>query len=142
MYILVDHDNLPNRLKRTGLRGMADRFAELAMTRGAEPGDLRLDVKFYGGWFEYDKLTRMAQDLSSQIRRDFPYPKSLDVVPVPCRSPSLRGPGQRSGVTTCGDAVRQTRPQEFVRFRSKFAAEDAIQKLRFPPGKFRLGERV
>ena len=74
MYILIDHDNLPNRLKRTGLRGMADRFAELAMTGSAEPGDLRLDVKFYGGWFEYDKLTRMAQDLSFQIRRDFPYP--------------------------------------------------------------------
>jgi hypothetical protein len=64
MYILVDHDNLPDRVKRTGLRGMADRFAELAMTRSAEPGDLRLDVKFYGGWFEYDKLTRMARDHS------------------------------------------------------------------------------
>jgi hypothetical protein len=58
MYILVDHDNVPDRVKRTGWRGMADRFAELAMAQSAETGYLRLDVKFYGGWFEYDKLTR------------------------------------------------------------------------------------
>src|SRR5207253_1309402 len=51
-----------------------------------------------------------------------PLDKSLDVVPVPRRSPALRGPGQRSGVTTCGDAVCQTRPQAFVCFRSEFAA--------------------
>jgi hypothetical protein len=73
MYILVDHDNIPDRVKRKGLRGMVDRFAELAMTQSADPGDMRLDVKFYGGWFEYDRLTKMAQELSSEIRRQFPY---------------------------------------------------------------------
>ena len=52
---------------------MADRFVELAMSQ-AGPADTRLDVKLYGGWFDRANLTKVAQDLSAEIQRDFPYP--------------------------------------------------------------------
>jgi hypothetical protein len=73
MHILVDIDNIPENMRRRGLRGMADRFVELAMSR-ADPADTRLDVKLYGGWFDRMSLTKIAQDLSAEIQRDFPYP--------------------------------------------------------------------
>jgi hypothetical protein len=72
MYVLVDIDNIPEKLKKQGLRGMIDRFADLALPHAAGSGDARLDVKLYGGWFERSTLTKDAQALSVEIQERFP----------------------------------------------------------------------
>ena len=73
MHILVDLDNIPENVRRKGLRAMADRFAELAMPHAINAGETRLEVKFYGGWFDRMNLTKVAQNLSAEIQRDFPF---------------------------------------------------------------------
>jgi hypothetical protein len=52
MHVLVDIDNIPKKLNSQGLRGMIDRFADLALPHAVDSSD--------------------AQALSAEIQQDFP----------------------------------------------------------------------
>jgi hypothetical protein len=71
MRVLVDYDNIPVTIRRQGLLHLADRIFEAV--RPLFLDDFRLDLRLYGGWYEDDKLTRRAQELSVELS-DFPYP--------------------------------------------------------------------
>lgn len=74
VYILVDYDNIPPLLSRSGPRFLADRLQDRLLL--ADPslavGDLRLDFRFYGGWRGSATQSRRAVDLIAQLARDFP----------------------------------------------------------------------
>jgi hypothetical protein len=71
MRVLVDYDNVHVQVRRQGLLYVADRIFEAVRTFLSD--DTRLEMRLYGGWYEADKLTRRAQDLTVELER-FPYP--------------------------------------------------------------------
>ena len=71
MRALVDYDNVPDHILRQGPIYLADRLFELL--RPLLGDDTHLELKFYGGWYEADRLTQKAQDLVAKLAQ-FPYP--------------------------------------------------------------------
>ncbi len=71
MRALVDYDNIPEHILRQGLLYLADRLFELVRPHVLD--DTHFELKFYGGWYEQDKLTRRAQDMVLELTQ-FPYP--------------------------------------------------------------------
>ena len=69
--VLVDYANLQQRHKDAG---MLDLVTKVLAGISWDPGTLRgtCEVRFYGGWYEEDQLTRQAQDVVVEIQRDFP----------------------------------------------------------------------
>jgi hypothetical protein len=77
--ILIDYDNLPERVISQGLAFVV----EQAVQRAARPGSTgfhRAHARLYGGWYGGPSLTANAQLLVAEIFRDFPrvVPLSLD----------------------------------------------------------------
>ncbi len=71
MDILVDFDNIDNAMRSKGLQMVCTRMVHaIANKKATMPAMLRF--RLYGGWFENESLTRRAQNLSSEIQRDFP----------------------------------------------------------------------
>ena len=79
MRILVDYDNVPSIVRGQGPLYLADRLFECLRS---ELGDeSRVDIRLYGGWYEQDKLTRIAQDLVAKLS-DFPHPMWIQNSPA------------------------------------------------------------
>ncbi len=75
MKVLVDYDNVPERIRRQGSIYLAD----LVLSRLAPvlPEQCRsLELRLYAGWDENSRLTSRAQTLSADLRARFP--KILD----------------------------------------------------------------
>ncbi len=71
MDILVDFDNVEIAIRRAGLLPLCARLAELlAEQRLRIPARCR--IRLYGGWYDRDKLTSAAQELSTEIQDEFP----------------------------------------------------------------------
>ena len=67
----IDYDNLRQDHKSAGMLDVVTKAFVLvpwdhSITRG------RCEVRVYGGWYEGDQMTRLAQDLSAELQRDFP----------------------------------------------------------------------
>lgn len=71
MRALIDYDNIPDHIRRHGPLNVADKIFEVL--RPHLQNESRIDLRLYGGWFEEDKLTRNAQELSVQLAAHFPY---------------------------------------------------------------------
>lgn len=79
--IFIDYDNLPLQQKTAGIldivtRSMIQVPFEAAVTRS------RCEVRVYGGWYEGASITKLAQDLSIEIQRDFPAIIRLPITPM------------------------------------------------------------
>jgi hypothetical protein len=71
MHVLVDFDNLPTAYKRRDVRWLVDRiFESLAPVLLAPKRSAR--IRFYGGWYEENRPTRLAEALIREIATDFP----------------------------------------------------------------------
>lgn len=71
MVCLIDYDNLLSPHQRLGLRLLVERIAERVSQTGTAVGP-RAHVRLYGGWYEGNSLSRKAQSLAAELRRDFP----------------------------------------------------------------------
>lgn len=66
MLVLVDYDNVPEADRRTGVDHVVRKLLALVpnpLLAGARPR-----VRLYGGWYEGDRLTKLGQRLSGEIR--------------------------------------------------------------------------
>ncbi len=78
MFVLVDYDNLDPMMRRRGVREAITRVLDL-LGDGHLSGERRVQCRVYGGWFERTMLSRTAQRIASDIRRQFPLRKALAV---------------------------------------------------------------
>lgn len=68
--LLVDYDNLDYKIKSQSLVYLADK-----LLHKFSPFEIRqknVTIRLYGGWYESEKITRKAQNLSVEIAKDFP----------------------------------------------------------------------
>ena len=82
-FILVDYDNAFEKTDR--LRHLLKIDVTHALNRLAKKTDFfnvvkdleSIMIRLYGGWFEENKTTKLAQDLNVEIRQDFPFQFTL-----------------------------------------------------------------
>lgn len=69
--VLVDYDNLARLDRQRGPRYAIDRMLNV-LGRRRVSGNARAFFRLYGGWLDGTNLSRDAQSLIPQLRRDFP----------------------------------------------------------------------
>ncbi|MDP1989527.1 MAG: hypothetical protein Q8K00_00785 [Syntrophales bacterium] len=69
--VFIDYDNLLPTQKTAGILDVLTR-ALMQISMDAATTRAMCDVRVYGGWYEGTKITRLAEDLTVQIQRDFP----------------------------------------------------------------------
>jgi uncharacterized LabA/DUF88 family protein len=84
--VFIDYDNLLPKQKNSGIRDIVTKVLvqvpwDQSLARG------RCEIRVYGGWYEGNEITRMAQDLTVELQRDFP-----------CIIRILRGDGTNLGL--------------------------------------------
>jgi uncharacterized LabA/DUF88 family protein len=77
--VFIDYDNLLPTHKTDGILGVVTK-ALFQTPIGTSTSRIRCDVRVYGGWYEGTQITRMAQEVTVEIQRDFP---KLIRLPVP-----------------------------------------------------------
>jgi hypothetical protein len=80
MKVLVDYDNLPHEASHQGLVYLADRILA-RVSQAAEPSQA-MNFRLYGGWDRNNKMTKLGQDLSVQMRSKFPRSLKIGQKPV------------------------------------------------------------
>jgi hypothetical protein len=71
MIILVDYDNIDDNLLRHGITHVINRivskidFIDVDSSR-------RITIRLYGGWYEHNRITLKAQNLSADVAANFP----------------------------------------------------------------------
>jgi uncharacterized LabA/DUF88 family protein len=69
--VFIDYDNLLPRQKNAGIRDVVTKvLVQLPWDQSLTWGSC--EIRVYGGWYEGDQITRMAQDLTVELQRDFP----------------------------------------------------------------------
>lgn len=68
--VLVDYDNVDFPIRKSGLLLLARRI--LTHVEGITPTKRDVNIRLYGGWYEQNRLTRLAQRLSAEITNSFP----------------------------------------------------------------------
>jgi uncharacterized LabA/DUF88 family protein len=69
--VFVDYDNLLSIQKSAGMLDVVTKvLIQLPWDRSITRGNC--EIRVYGGWYEGNQITRMAQDLSVELQRDFP----------------------------------------------------------------------
>jgi hypothetical protein len=71
MYVLVDYANVRGRF---GRKPIDDQVSELIekIIPFLESIPERVQFRFYGGWYEDQTLTKLAQELTSELQQAFP----------------------------------------------------------------------
>lgn len=69
--LFIDYDNLLPAQKRAGILDVVGR-ALIQMPMDAKTTRGKCEVRVYGGWYEENEITRLAQDVSIELQRDFP----------------------------------------------------------------------
>ena len=69
--VFIDYDNLLPAQKQAGILGVVTK-ALIQVPIDATTVRAKCDIRVYGGWYEGTKITRLAQDVSVEIQRDFP----------------------------------------------------------------------
>jgi len=83
--MFIDYDNLLQTQKQAGI---LDQVRRALFGLPLEPVSRRAkcSVRIYGGWYEVTQITRLAQDVTVEIQRDFPavirVPSGLEGSPV------------------------------------------------------------
>lgn len=82
--IFIDYDNLTPIQKSEGIFDLLTKA--LCILPSVMSARVRCDVRVYGGWYEETLMTRMAQDVTVEIQRDFPavirLPTGIGIPPV------------------------------------------------------------
>lgn len=73
MTILVDYDNVEKALTRLGIVHVVNSIVTLISPIEIGTGT-RIMVRLYGGWYENNRFTNRAQDISVDIAKHFPMP--------------------------------------------------------------------
>jgi len=76
MIIFADYDNIDALAKGRGLEHIILKTITAISGLRVAPQP-RIDIRFYGGWFYGTQLSRLGQELSSEIGRTFPKPLTL-----------------------------------------------------------------
>ncbi len=71
MLVLVDYDNLDLMARRRGVREVVTRILDTLGARHLS-GERRVECRLYGGWFDGTTMSRIAQRIASELRRQFP----------------------------------------------------------------------
>lgn len=71
LFILVDYDNVDILSKKRGLKFIATGIIS-RLSNELDPTIKDLTIRLYGGWFQSNNYTSLAQDLVPIIQRDFP----------------------------------------------------------------------
>lgn len=71
VHILVDYDNVAELNRRRGLFDLVTTMLA-TLPEQATPDNAIAEVRLYGGWYEQDRLTTVAQELLSEIAQRFP----------------------------------------------------------------------
>ena len=71
VHILVDYDNVEEINRRRGLFDLVSTMLT-TLPEDAMPDNSIADIRLYGGWYERDRLTSLAQDLQAEIAQRFP----------------------------------------------------------------------
>lgn len=69
--IFIDYDNLLSAQKSAGILDVVTK-ALIQIPLDAVTTRAKCDVRVYGGWYEGNQITRLAQDVAIEIQRDFP----------------------------------------------------------------------
>jgi hypothetical protein len=69
-YSLVDYDNLPGRITRSGLFGIARLVEAVAIGVLGNVDDIH--IRLYGGWYDHTGLTQAGTLLTQEMSRVFP----------------------------------------------------------------------
>lgn len=69
--VFVDYDNLQPLQKAAGIRDVVNK-ALVRIPLAAGTDRLKCEVRVYGGWYEGSQITRLAQDVTVELQRDFP----------------------------------------------------------------------
>ena len=83
MYVLVDYDNIPLKLKNLGVDIVIDSLADSLLNNAVagDAADRDLRFRLYGGWFNAEgSLSRNAQKLTGKVQGTFP--KDREVVRI------------------------------------------------------------
>jgi len=88
MQVITDYNNIPDVIRRRGLKYLAERIA-LCLGPTAVGKYRRLHIRLYDGWYKVQKLTHLAQSTSAEVQRVFPTTITF---------PSLEGPAVRAVV--------------------------------------------
>ena len=70
--ILIDYDNLLQSHKTSGV---LDVVTKILINLPKKPNMSihgECDIRIYGGWYEKENMTQLAQDISVEIQNDFP----------------------------------------------------------------------
>jgi hypothetical protein len=71
MFVFVDYDNIDRALTRRGVLYIISKIISRIDPQDISSGN-RISVRLYGGWYENNIFTRLAQALSTDIRSCFP----------------------------------------------------------------------
>jgi hypothetical protein len=87
MKVLVDFDNIPIQIRKQGSSYTVDRIFTALKPVLSQVNTNELDFRLYGGWDENNGMSRMAQQLSADLRANFPKIVNSDHTqpPVPLR---------------------------------------------------------
>lgn len=69
--VLIDYDNVEELNRRRGLVDLLS-ISLVKLPREVLPDNAFVDTRLYGGWYERDRLTTLAEDLRSEIDQQFP----------------------------------------------------------------------
>lgn len=69
--IFIDYDNLEQTQKMSGILDVVTKVL-FQLPIDAETTRAKCDVRIYGGWYEATQITRLAQEISIEIQREFP----------------------------------------------------------------------
>jgi hypothetical protein len=72
--VLVDYDNVPKDISIKGPRFLADLIQTrlISFSPTSFPGDVRLNIRFYGGWYASAIRSSRANQLLAAIQSQFP----------------------------------------------------------------------
>ncbi len=69
--VFIDYDNLLPAQKSAGIHDVVTK-AIIQVPREPRLMRARCEVRVYGGWYEATAITRLAQDVTIELQRDFP----------------------------------------------------------------------
>lgn len=69
--LFIDYDNLSHLQKTSGVINIVTKVL-MQMPFGVITTPIKCEVRIYGGWYEGTIMTRLAQDVTVEIQRDFP----------------------------------------------------------------------
>ncbi len=72
MTVLVDYDNVPKAITRLGISHVVSSIVSRIDPIEMGDGNRHITIRLYGGWYDNNRFTQRAQNLSADIANKFP----------------------------------------------------------------------